>query len=58
VGAVYDETGTRLEGSHDPAHRLGDYVVPGPEAAQERFDAWGGNDWRVARRTSSTHARR
>ena len=52
VWAVYDETGSRLDGSHDPAHRLGDYVAPGPEAAQERFHAtWDGSDWRVARRT-------
>lgn len=52
VWAVYDETGTRLDGSHDPAHRLGDYVAPGPEATQERFQVfWDGDDWRVARRT-------
>jgi len=52
VWAIYNETGSRLDGSHDLAHRLGDYVAPGPEVAQEQFQAaWDGDDWRVARRT-------
>jgi len=52
VWAIYNETGSRLDGSHDPVHRLGDYVTPGHEVAQEQFHAtWDGKDWRVVRRT-------
>jgi len=52
VWAIYDENGSRLDGSHDPAHRLSDYIAPGPEAEQERFHAaWDGSEWSVARRT-------
>lgn len=52
VWSVYDEAGVRLDGSHDPAHRLGDHLAAGPEGVQERFHAaWDGADWRVDRRT-------
>jgi len=34
VWAIYNETGSRLDGSHDHVYPLGDYVAPGPEVAQ------------------------
>lgn len=52
VWAVYDEAGTKQDGSHDPMHRLADYAAGGPEHGQEAFEIyWDGNPWRVARRT-------
>lgn len=52
VWAVYDEHGTRLDGSHDPVHRLSEYATPGVDARDDQFRAeWGGDDWRIDRHT-------
>lgn len=50
--AIYDENGSRLDGSHDPINRLSEFAAPGLEPRRERHQVrWNGDEWRVARQT-------
>ncbi len=50
--AIYDENESRVDGSHDPIHRLSEFAARGPVSTRERQQVqWNGNDWRVARQT-------
>lgn len=50
--AIYDERGVRIDGSHDPDHRLTGFAVPASGGTRDRSQVqWGGADWRVSRET-------
>lgn len=52
VWAIFDETGTRIDGSHSPINTLADFASPSPTPAREMHRVvWSGSDWRVARQT-------
>jgi heavy metal sensor kinase len=52
VWAIFDETGTRIDGSHSPVNTLAEFASPGPTPDRETHRVeWGGSDWRVAKQT-------
>lgn len=52
VWAIFDETGTRVDGSHSPVNTLAEFASPGPTPVRETHRVeWSGSDWRVAKQT-------
>lgn len=52
VWAIFDEAGTRVDGSHSPVNALAEFASPGPTPVRETHRVeWSGSNWRVAKQT-------
>lgn len=52
VWAIFDKTGTRIDGSHSPVNTLAAYASAGLSPVRETHRVkWSGSDWQVAKQT-------